>query len=76
MFTNSPTRLHIRTVDTRLLDDHTAVLVTIAATTDKSQPRYDKLQTLVIVKPDHNWEIAALHNTAMSDQWRQYYQSR
>lgn len=75
LFTRSPTKTRVSAVDTRLLDDHTAIVLTIGGTGGEGDVSYDKLQTFVMARRDEGWMIAAFHNTAMSDRSRQHFQS-
>ena len=75
LFTRSPTTMRGRAIDTRLLDDHTAIVLTIGGTGNEVEVSYDKLQTFVMARHDEGWLIAAFQNTAMSDRSRQHYQS-
>jgi uncharacterized protein (TIGR02246 family) len=74
LFTRSPTKMRVRAVDTRLLDEHTAIVLTIGGT-GEGDASYDKLQTVVMVRQEEGWMVAAFHNTAMSDRSKQRYQS-
>ncbi len=73
LFTTSPTKTLVRVVGTRLLDDHTAVVLTIGGTGGESVS-YDMLQTFVMARRDHGWMVVAFHNTAMSDRSKKYFQ--
>ena len=79
LFTRSPTTMRAWALETRLLDDHIAVVLTvggtsIGGTSDEGGASYDKLQTVVMVRRDAVWMVAAFHNTAMSDRSKQLYQ--
>jgi hypothetical protein len=66
-------RVHV--VDSRLLDERTAIVLTVGGTGNEGSISYDKLQTLVMVRRDQGWMISAFHNTAMSDRAKQSYRS-
>ena len=75
LFTRSPSKMLGKTLDIRLLDDHTAIVLTIGGTGGEGDVSYDKLQTFVMARRDEGWMIAAFHNTAMSDRSKAHYQS-
>ena len=75
LFTRSPTKMRVSVVDTRLIDDHTAVVLTIGGTGGEGDISYDKIQTVVMVRTDEGWMVVAFHNTSMSDRSKQDYQS-
>jgi uncharacterized protein (TIGR02246 family) len=73
LFTRSPSTMRVHAVDSRLLDERTAIVLTVGGTGNEGSISYDKLQTLVMVRRDHGWMITAFHNTAMSDRAKQSY---
>jgi uncharacterized protein (TIGR02246 family) len=75
LFTRSPSTMRVHVVDTRLLDEGTAIVLTVGGTGNEGSITYDKLQTLVMVRRDQGWMISAFHNTGMSDRAKQSYRS-
>jgi uncharacterized protein (TIGR02246 family) len=75
LFTTRPSKMRLRTVDTRLVDDNTAIVLSVAGVGNEQQLSYDKFQTSVLVRRDESWMIAAAQVTAMSDRSKQHYQS-
>lgn len=71
LFSRHPTTMRVRAVDTRRLDEHTAVLVTVGGIGADSA--YDMLQTCVMIRHKEGWLVAAFQNTAMSDRSKQRY---
>ncbi|MGH9091601.1 MAG: SgcJ/EcaC family oxidoreductase [Acidimicrobiales bacterium] len=52
LFTRSPTKALARAIDTRLLDEHTAIVLTIGGTDAEGEVSYDKFQTFVLTRSD------------------------
>jgi uncharacterized protein (TIGR02246 family) len=75
LFARSPTKTLVRAVDTRLLNERTAIVLTIGGIGGEGNVKYDKFQTFVMTRRDEGWMIAAFHNTAMSDRAKRRYQS-
>lgn len=74
LFTRSPSRTQVAAVDLRRLDDQVAVALTVGGASGDGDVRYDMLQTLVLVRRDEGWRVAAFHNTAMSERAKQRFQ--
>ncbi len=75
LFTKSPTEIRARAIDLRLLDDNTAIVLTLGGVGRDGDVSFDKLQTFVMTRRDEGWMIAAFHNTTMSDRSKQRFQS-
>jgi uncharacterized protein (TIGR02246 family) len=72
LFARSPSRIRVSVIDSRLLGDSSAVVLTAAGTGD-GDVDYDNLQTFVLTRRDDGWLVAAFHNTAMSDRSKSRY---
>jgi uncharacterized protein (TIGR02246 family) len=74
LFAAAATTVRFDVLDTRLVGTDAAVVLT-AAGIGSDHVDYDKFQTLVMTRSNDGWLIAALHNTAMSDQSQLHYQA-
>lgn len=61
------TKMAIEPVVARMLDEHTASVLTIGGIGVTEPIEYDKFQTLTLVRRDGRWACAAFQNTHMSD---------
>lgn len=67
------TKLLVKAIDTRQLDESTVVVLTVGGI-GIGEISYDKFQTFVMVRNEENWQIAAFHNTEMSQRALPKYQ--
>jgi uncharacterized protein (TIGR02246 family) len=75
LFAREATKMRFVVVDTRFVGTDAAVVVT-AGGVGSGQVDCDKFQTLVMTRSNNDWMIAAFHNTAMSERFKQYYLGR
>jgi uncharacterized protein (TIGR02246 family) len=75
LFATRPSKMRLRAVKARLVDDNTAIVLTKAAVGGEASLNYDKFQTSLLVRRDGQWMIAAAQVTAMSDRSKERYQS-
>ena len=61
------TKMAIEPVAITMLDECTASVLTIGGIAATEPVRYDKFQTLTLVRQDGRWSCAAFQNTQMSD---------
>ncbi|MGN6761454.1 MAG: SgcJ/EcaC family oxidoreductase [Leifsonia sp.] len=66
------TKLIVKAIETRQLDNDTVVLLTVGGIGTKTID-YDKFQTFVLVRRDGGWLISAFHNTEMSKRLKKQY---
>ena len=74
LFATRPSKMRLTTVNARLVDDNTAIVLTKAAVGGEEPLNYDKFQTSLLIRRDGQWMIAAAQVTAMSDRSKERYQ--
>jgi uncharacterized protein (TIGR02246 family) len=75
LFATRPSKMRLRTLNGRMVDDSTAIVLTIAAVGSEEPISYDKFQTSVLIRRDGRWMIAAAQVTAMSDRSKEHDES-
>jgi uncharacterized protein (TIGR02246 family) len=65
-------QVRLQAIHSRLLDANTAVVVAVGGL-GRGSIAFDKFQTFVLLRQDSAWQIAAFHNTAMSDRSLGHY---
>lgn len=61
------TKMAIRALGVRSVGNDTCSVLTVGGIGKRAPVRYDKLQTLTLVRRGGRWRCAAFQNTAMSD---------